>query len=147
MTGGCEGQTSGPTLLRYFAILQTSGGVSMSTRGFLGTWRCFVCYSRRICWTKAFHSPQGVSPSHPDFSFSEKEMNKSVVSHLRPLHDRAFRKGDLQQEKLHLTFATERTPYSVGRNDPGDIYSSERDVLHAAESHQESFSLQGMRRL
>lgn len=50
----------------------------------------------------------------------------------------------MQQEKVHLAFTTEITPRSVGRNDPGDIDSSELDVPHAAGSHQESFSLQGI---
>lgn len=51
---------------------------------------------------------------------------------------------NLNQEKLHLTFARERFAYYVGNNDRGDIYSNEHDVLDMAKNHQESFSLQGM---
>lgn len=146
MTGGREGQTS----LRYFAISQTSGGVNMSTGGFLG--RHLLCYSHRTCYTKAFHSTQGVFPSQISAFQSKRWINlwsRSVCPCWPSAASALFmtvrsQRTTCNRKKVHLTFATERTPYSVGRNDPGDIYSSERDVLHAAQSHQESFSLQGI---
>lgn len=52
--------------------------------------------------------------------------------------------ADLNQEKLHLTFASERFTYYAGNNNRGDIYSNEHDVLDVAKNHQEPFSLQGM---
>lgn len=65
-----------------------------------------------------------------------------ALSHLRP--GLLTVRSERNRKKQHMTFANGRTPYSVARNDPGDIYSSEHDVLHAAESHQDSFSLQGI---